>query len=118
MLIVSNPCSRYLLIYILIQKLKSGSTALFFFACFPFDQKLVISLDITSKLPVSFKNLKIVIINILLEFMCNAESFAIAFLVFFFLLLSFPLAFLDQLPKVILMNYYPGSVRTRADLFH
>ena len=50
--------------------------------------------------------------------MCNAKRFAIAVLVVFSLLLSFPLAFLDQLPKVILMNYYPGSVRTTSDLFH
>ena len=57
----------------------------------------MISLDVTSKLPASFKNVKNVIITILVEFMCKAKSFAIAVLVFFHLLFSFPLAFLDQL---------------------
>ena len=66
----------------------------------------MISLDITSELPVSFKNFKNVI-TIVVEFMRNEKSFAITILVFFFLLLFCPLAYLDQLPKVIvneLMN--------------
>ena len=75
-------------------------------------------MDITSKLPASFKNFKNNIITILVVFMCNTKSVAIVVLVFFFLLLSFPLAFLDQLPKVLSMNYYSGSFRTRSDLFH
>ena len=75
-------------------------------------------MDITSKLPVSFKNFKNFIITILGEFMCNTKSFAIAVLVFFFLLLSFPLAFFDQLPEVLLMNYYPESVRIGSHLLY
>ena len=77
----------------------------------------MISLGITSKLPVSLKNFENVIITILVEFVCNAKSFAIAVLVFF-LLLFFPLAFLEELPKVLLINCYPGSVRPGSDLFH
>ena len=119
MLIVSNPCSRWLLVNILIRKLKSVSTELFFFffCIFLFHQKLVISIDITRKLPVSFKNFKNFIITILGEFMCNTKSFTTAILVFFFLLLSFPLVFLDELPEVLLMNCYPESVRIGSHLF-
>ena len=119
MLIVSNPSRRWLLITILIRKLKSVSTELFFFffCLFLFHQKLVISMYIAGKLPVSFKNFKNFVITILGEFMCNTKSFAIAILVFFFLLLSFPLAFLDQLPEVLLMNYYPESMRIGSHLF-
>ena len=67
-------------------------------------------MGITSKLPVSLKNFENVIISILVEFVCNAKSFAIAVLVSF-LLLFFPLAFLKELPKFLLINCYPGSIR-------
>ena len=81
----------------------------YFFAYVSFDQKIVISLRITSKLPASLKIFENVI-TILVNFVCNEKSFAIVLLVFFFSL--------DKLPKVLLMNCYPGSVRPRSDLFH
>ena len=65
-------------------KTKIGFNCTISYAFFSFDQKLVISLDIASKLPVNFENFKNVIITILVAFVCNAKSFAIAVLVFFF----------------------------------
>ena len=55
----------------------------YFFAYFFFDQKIVISLRITSKLPASLKIFENVI-TILVKFVSNAKSFAIVVLVFFF----------------------------------
>ena len=86
----------------------------YFFAYFSFDQKLVISLDITSKLPVSFKNFKHVIITILGEFICNAKIFAIAILVFFFLLvLLAKSSFNELLPRKRENKIGPISLDTR-----
>ena len=85
-----------------------------FFAYFSFDQKLVISLDITSTLPVSFKNFKHVIITILEEFICNAKTFAIAILVFFFLLvLLAKSSFNELLPRKRENKIGPISLDTR-----
>ena len=49
-------------------KTKIGFKYTILFAYFSFDQKLVISLDVTSKLPVSFENFKNAIITILVAF--------------------------------------------------
>ena len=72
----------------------------------------MISLGITSKLPVSLKNFENVIITILGEFVCDAKSFAIAVLVFF-LLLFFPLAFFGETAKSSVNELLPRKRETK-----
>ena len=114
MLMVSKPCSWQHLINILIQKLQSDSIVLFYLNVFLLDQKLVMSLDITSKLPASFKYFKNVIVTIFAGFPCNTKSFAIAVLVLFFSF-SFSSRFFWT-AKTSFNILLPKTVRPRSDL--
>ena len=83
----------------------------YFFACFSFDQKPVISLDIISKLPVSLKNFEN-FITILVEFVCNAKSFAIAAL-FFFSTLFLSARFFGRTAKSFFHELLPRKRETK-----